>query len=76
MSAVIVLTAAQAAQVSGPSDEAPSLAALQPVKLTDGRYILGVEVLADPLHAEDRTFLLTLPQVDLSTVASLVPGAA
>lgn len=73
MSAVILLTAAQAAQVRGPSDEAPTRAALQPVALTDGRFILGVEVLADPLHAEDHALLSTVPQVDYSTVQSLLP---
>jgi hypothetical protein len=74
MANVIVLTSDQAAQVSGTSKETP-LAALQPVSLTDGRFILGVEVLTDPAHAEDAAFLSTLPQVDFSTVASLMPGA-
>mgnify|MGYP003347387300 CR=1 FL=1 len=73
MSIVIVLTGAQAQRVAGPSDEAPNLAALQPVALTDGRFILGVEVLADPAHAEDAAFLGALPQVDSSTIAALLP---
>ena len=73
MSTVILLTAAQAAQVHGPSAEAPMLAALQPIGLTDGRFILGVEVLADPLHAEEAVLLSTLPQADFSTVQSLLP---
>src|ERR1700704_3727138 len=51
MSAMIILTA-QAAQVRGPSVEAPKFAALDRIALTDGRFILGLEVLADPLHAE------------------------
>lgn len=73
MTAVILLTAAEAAQVAGPSEEAPTRAALQPVALTDGRFILGVEVLADPLHAEDHALLSSLPQVDYSTVEGLLP---
>lgn len=73
MSSFIVLTAAQAAHVRGPSDEAPLFAALDPVALGDGRFILGAEVLADPLHAEDRMFLSGLPQVDFATVQSLLP---
>jgi hypothetical protein len=74
MSLVILLTPAQAAQVRGPSDEAPGLAALQPIALTDGRFILGAEVLNDPLHAEDHAFLASLPQVDAATVAALLPA--
>lgn len=74
MSAVILLTADQAAQVAGASQETP-LAALQPIALTDGRFILGVEVLADPAHVEDVAFLSTLPQVEFSTVAALMPKA-
>lgn len=73
MSTVILLTSAQAAQVAGPSDEAPKFAALMPLPLSDGRFILGVEVLADPMHAEDAVFLSTLPQADYATVQSLVP---
>jgi hypothetical protein len=72
MSAMIILTA-QAAQVRGPSVEAPKFAALDRIALTDGRFILGLEVLADPLHAEDLAFLSTLPQADVSTVVSLLP---
>jgi hypothetical protein len=70
---VIVLTAEQATQVRGPSDEAPKLAALAPIALTDGRFILGVEVLDDPRHVEDRAFLSSLPQVDLEVVRELLP---
>jgi hypothetical protein len=57
------LSASDALAVRGPSSEAPKLAALAPVALTDGRFILGVEVLGDPLQAEDWAFLSTLPQV-------------
>jgi hypothetical protein len=73
MATIILLTAAQATSVRGPSTEAPNFAALAPIPLTDGRCILGVEVLSDPLHAEDATLLSTLPQADSSTIASLMP---
>jgi len=70
---IILLSAAQATEVRGPSSEAPNFAALMPVALTDGRYILGIEVLGDPLHAEHAVLLSTLPQADFSTVANLLP---
>lgn len=73
MATVILLTGAQATQVSGPSNEQPKIARLNPIALTDGRYILGVEVLTDPLHAEDAVFLATLPQTDFSNVSNLIP---
>jgi hypothetical protein len=69
---VIILTAQQADQVRGPSAEAPNMAALAPVGLTDGRFILGVEVLSDPAHAQHWAFLATLAQADVSAVASLM----
>jgi hypothetical protein len=75
MATVILLTAAQAAQVSGASEEVQNFAALQPIALTDGRFILGPEVLDDPAHVEDRAFLSALPQVEFSTVAALMPKA-
>lgn len=70
---VILLTADQAGQVQGPSDEKPRLAALAPQPLTDGRFILGAEVLADPDHIEDRAFLSTLPQADYADIVALLP---
>jgi hypothetical protein len=72
MSTVILLTAADADKVRGVSAETP-LAALDPARLTDGRFFLGVEVLSDPAHAEDRDFLSTLPRVDYASIASLIP---
>lgn len=76
MSTFIVLSANEAGSVSGPSTETPALAALQPIALTDGRFILGDEVLTDPVHAEHVAFLSTLPTVELVGIASLLPGAA
>jgi len=72
MSLVILLSSAQAAAVRGVSAET-SLAALEPRPLTDGRFFLGVEVLADPSHAEHWPLLSSLPQADYDTIASLVP---
>jgi hypothetical protein len=73
MASVILLSADDAAHVRGMSDETP-LASLQPLPLTDGRFYLGVEVLADPAHAEFHDYLSALPQVDYSEIASLVPS--
>ena len=69
---VIVLTAAEADQVRGPSVTVES-AALAPVALTDGRFILSIMVLDDPAHAAHRDFLAGLPQADLSDIANLIP---
>lgn len=72
MSAVIVLTAEQAEEVSGVSDVAP-LAALVPDPLTDGRFILGVSVLSDPAHERHWALLSTCPQVNIETLDGLIP---
>ncbi len=72
MSTIILLTATQANSVRGASSVTPT-SALAPLALTDGRYILGVEVLDDPAHAECRALLLTLPTVDASEIAGLLP---
>jgi hypothetical protein len=55
----IVLSSEQAAQVRGKS---PPFAALEPVAVNDGRFVLPVAVLEDPAHAKDIPFLATLPQ--------------
>lgn len=73
MVTVILLTADQAATVRGPSGEAPNLSALQPVALTDGRFILGVEVLDDLSHADHWALLAELPTADFADVAALLP---
>ena len=72
---VIMLTAAEADQVRGPSATVES-AALVPVALTDGRFILSTAVLDDPAHAAHRDFLAGLPQADLSYIANLIPQDA
>lgn len=74
MSTIILLQAADAEHVRGPSSETPR-ASLQPLPLTDGRFYLGAEVLTDPAHAEFRDYLGALPQADYSAISSLVPSA-
>lgn len=69
---VILLASADADQVRGPSATVDG-AALMPVALSDGRFILPVAVLTDPAHAEHSAFLAGLAQADLSTVQSLLP---
>lgn len=76
MPTVLILSSTQAAQVKGPSVEQPAFAALSPIALTDGRYVLGVGVLADPLHAEKWPLLSTLPQADSATIQTLLPARA
>lgn len=76
MATVILLAAADAAHVRGASGVAPDIAALSPFALTDGRFYLGVEVLSDPLHADDRDYLAALPQIDIAGIASLLPQDA
>lgn len=73
MTQFIILSSNEAGAVRGPSNGLPVLAALEPVALTDGRFILGVEVLADPMHAGHATFMGALPQADLTTIAPLLP---
>lgn len=73
MATVIPLSAADAAHVRGASGVAPEIAALSPFPLTDGRFYLGVEVLSDPMHADEHDYLAALPQVDFATIASLLP---
>lgn len=74
MSTIVLLTAAQAAQVRGPSTIDPTTAALDPTPLSDGRFFLYVDVLSDPAHADKLSILSTLPTADYSTVQSLLPS--
>lgn len=71
---LILLTPEHVAAVRGPSATAPS-ASLEPIALTDGRYIVGIEVLADPAHAAHYALLSTLPTCELEDIAHLLPGA-
>jgi hypothetical protein len=56
----IVLTVPQADHVRGPT--APG-AALMPIVIVGGLFVLPVEVLADPDHAVHHDYLAALPQV-------------
>ena len=73
MPMVIILSAAQANVVRGPSGEQPTLATLQPVALLDGTFYLGVETLTDPNFAEHQGLLAGLPLVDFSAIQALIP---
>ena len=70
MTDFIVLSAAAAEQVRG--TDSP-IAALVPIALIDGRFILPVAVLADPAHVEFAAFLATLPRQDLAQLLDLLP---
>lgn len=69
MSDVIILTAAEAEAVRGNSTP---IAAIEPVALKDGRFILGVEVLNDPAHAKHLSKLSGLSKSDAKDIASLL----
>lgn len=64
MGTFILLTAAQADHVRGPSTVMPS-AALVPIERRGGLFVLGADVLADPAHAAHREYLSMLPQLDV-----------
>ena len=53
---MIILTNEEAAKVRGISPT-NSFAAIEPVPLKDGTYMLGEQVLADPAHADVETLL-------------------
>lgn len=63
--AMIILTAEDAAKVTGTSPTHP-WAALEPVPLADGNYILPEDVLYDPAHADVAPFLATMPIEDVA----------
>jgi len=62
---MIILTAEQADKVRGISPT-HKFAALNPVPLKDGTYMLPEEVLDDLAHIDVRLFLLTLPKASVS----------
>lgn len=80
MARFIVLTAEQAAAVRGVSPVAP-WAAIEPIALDDGNYILNEEVLTDPAHNSKTRTLTALTKYDriaiesrLSTDAAIEKG--
>jgi hypothetical protein len=68
MNELIILTAAEADSVRGKSS---SMAAIEPVALKDGTFILNVTVLADPTHAEHLSKLINLTKSDVLSVEAL-----
>jgi hypothetical protein len=75
MAMVILLSAAEAEEVRGPS-ALHLAAALNPLPLTDGRFYLAAGVVDDPLHGAHQALLASLPQADYSTLAGLLPPEA
>lgn len=73
MTTLILLSAADAEAVRGPSVTVEG-AALEPIALTDGRFILPVAVLADPAHAAHRALLAGLPTAEMADIAALLPA--
>jgi hypothetical protein len=61
---MIVLTAEEAEKIKGRSPR-DSGRAILPVPLTDGRFMLGEEVLDDPAHDDVRDFLAAMPREPL-----------
>jgi hypothetical protein len=72
MTALILLSSDDAKAVRGPSATVEG-AALEPVALTDGRFLLPVAVLDDIAHAAHRTLLADLPTADSADIAALLP---
>ncbi len=66
MTAFIILTAAEADHVRGPTTPP---AALDPIERQGGAFILPVAVLADPAHAMHHDFLAQLPTSTLDDPA-------
>jgi hypothetical protein len=63
---MILLTADEANQVrtSPLEGEEYDYHALEPRELKDGNFVLPVEVLDDPAHAQQHDFLVELPQIE------------
>jgi hypothetical protein len=72
MTTLILLSSDDAASVRGPSATVEG-AALEPIALTDGRFILSVAVLDDVAHAAHRALLAGLPAADAADIAPLLP---
>lgn len=76
MAGFIILTAEQAAAVRGVSPVA-KWAAIEPIVLEDGSFILNDEVLTDPAHNSKTRALTALTKYDRATIeARFVKDAA
>lgn len=76
MAGFIILTAEQAAAVRGVSP-AVKWAAIEPIALADGSFILNEEVLTDPAHNSKTRALTALTKYDRATIeARFVKDAA
>jgi len=69
---VIILQAADAEAVRGPSAVDPSHV-LQPLPLSDGTFYLGTEVLNDPMHDAHKERLAALPTENYDDIKPLIP---
>jgi hypothetical protein len=74
MTTLILLSAEDAGAVRGPSATVEG-AALEPIALTDSRFILPIAVLDDPAHAAHRELLAGLPTADLADIVALLPSS-
>lgn len=69
--ALIVLTKAQADAIRGKSSP---FAAIEPVELKDGTFMVGDEVLADPAHIQRVKSIEALPKVSADSLKTLIKG--
>lgn len=67
MTRYIVLSAAQAAAVRGVSPVA-KWAAIEPIALDDGTYLINDEVLTDPAHNSKTRAITALTKYDFATI--------
>lgn len=65
MSEMIILTAEEALTVLGLAPPPDDWAAIEPVPIRTGEYVLPPDVMADPCHADVAPFLATLPTRDV-----------
>jgi hypothetical protein len=72
MTMLLLLDEQQASAVRGESSTSAA-AALVPIALTDGRYVLPVDVLDDPAHGEHFDLLRSLPTATLEELEPLFP---
>lgn len=69
MGQLIVLTKAQADAIRGHSSP---FAAIEPVALKDGTFMIGEEVLTDPAHTARIQSIKALPKVERTATEALI----